>query len=163
MVNAQGDRLTPYIEQQSSALSYQVNIQQKGGRKARIANIALRYALVTIYSPKKHRKSEGISLTVISCNEISLPDGVSPLLWKLYINEPINCATDTLQIVRYYELRWRVEEFHKAWKSAGTQVESFRLQTPNNLEKIIVTTAFIAIRLLQMRELVSNKDIGKNQ
>lgn len=85
----------------------------------------MRYASVTIFPPKKHRKCEGISLTVISCNEISAPDGTSPLCCKLYTNEPINCATDTLQIVRYYELRWRVEEFHKAWKSAGTQVESF--------------------------------------
>ena len=162
MVNVQGDRLTPYIEKQSSALSYQVNIQQKGGRKSRIANVAVRYASVTIFPPKKHRNCEGISLTVISCNEISPPDGASPLCWKLYTNEPINCAKDTLQIVRYYELRWRVEEFHKAWKSAGTQVESFRLQTRNNLEKIIVITAFIAVRLLQLRELVGNKDKAKS-
>jgi len=162
MVNAQGDRLTPYIEQQSSALSYQVNIQQKGGRKARIANVAVRYASVTIFPPKKHRKCEEISLTVISCNEISPPDGTSPLCWKLYTNEPINCATDALQIVRYYELRWRVEEFHKAWKSAGTRVESFRQQTRNNLEKIIVITAFIAVRLLQLRELVGDKEKAKS-
>ena len=99
---------------------------------------------------------------MISCNEISAPDGASPLCWKLYTNEPINCAKDTLQIVRYYELRWRVEEFHKAWKSAGTQVESFRLQTRNNLEKIIVVTAFIAVRLLQLRELVGNKEKAKS-
>lgn len=52
MVNVQGDRLTPYIEKQSSALSYQVNIQQKGGRKSRIANVAVRYASVTIFPPK---------------------------------------------------------------------------------------------------------------
>lgn len=162
MVNTQGDRLTPYIEQQSSALSYQVKIQQKGGRKSRIANVAVRYALVTIYPPKKYRKSDCISLTVISCNEISPPDGVSPLCWKLYTNEPINAGNDALQIVRYYELRWRVEEFHKAWKSAGTQVESFRLQTRHNLEKIIVITAFIAIRLLQLRELINNKEEAKS-
>ena len=162
MLNAQGDRLTPYIEKQSSPLSYQVNIQQKGGRKARIANVAVRYASVTVFPPKKHRKCEGISLTVISCNEISAPDGASPLCWKSYTNEPINCAKDTLQIVRYYELRWRVEEFHKAWKSAGTQVESFRLQTRNNLEKIIVITAFIAVRLLQLRKLVGNKEKAKS-
>jgi hypothetical protein len=109
-------------------LSYEVKIQQKGGRKARIANVAVRYALVTISPPKKHKKIGGTTLVVISCNEISPPEGLSPLSWKLYTNEAINCATDALQIVRYYELRWRVEEFHKAWKSAGTQVESFRQQ-----------------------------------
>jgi hypothetical protein len=80
----------------------------------------------------------------------------------LYTNEAINCATDALQIVRYYELRWRVEEFHKAWKSAGTQVESFRQQKRKNLEKVIVITAFIAVRLLQLRELVGDKKESKS-
>lgn len=162
IVNAQGDTLSPYIESQSSVLSYEVKIQQKGGRKSRIASVAVRYALVTISPPKKHKKIGSTTLIVISCNEISPPEGVSPLSWKLYTNEAINCATDALQIVRYYELRWRVEEFHKAWKSAGTQVESFRQQKRKNLEKVIVITAFIAVRLLQLRELVGDKKESKS-
>jgi len=40
--------------------------------------------------------------------------------------------------------------------------ESFRLQARQNLEKIIVITAFIAIRLLQLRELVGNKEQAKS-
>ena len=162
VVTDDGDKLTPYINQQSSALSYQVKIQQKGGRKARIANVAVRFASVTISAPKKHKKSNDINLTLISCNEISPPEGAKALCWKLYTNEAVNSAADALAIVRYYELRWRVEEFHKAWKSAGTQVESFRLQTRNNLEKIIVITAFIAVRLLQLRELIGNKEQAKS-
>jgi len=162
IVTGNGDKLTPYINEQSSAISYQVRIQQKGGRKARIANVAVRFASVTISPPKKQAKSDTINLTLISCNEISPPEGSKALCWKLYTNEPVNCAADALKIVRYYELRWRVEEYHKAWKSAGTQVESFRLQTRQNLEKIIVITAFIAVRLLQLRELVGNKEEAKS-
>lgn len=122
IVTTDGDKLTPYINQQSSALSYQVKIQQKGGRKARIANVAVRFASVTISPPKKHGKCDDIKLTLISCNEISPPEGVTALCWKLYTNEPNHNPADALLIVRYYELRWRVEEYHKAWKSAGTQV-----------------------------------------
>ncbi len=162
VVNTDGDKLSPYIENQSSEASYSVKIKQKGGRKARIAKVAVRYAYITIYPPKKHKKLGGMNLTVISCNEIEPPSGASPLSWKLYTGEPINSASDALRIVRFYELRWRVEEFHKAWKSAGTQVESFRMQTRNNLEKIIVITAFIAVRLLQLRELVVDKDNAKS-
>jgi hypothetical protein len=71
LVNAQGDRLTPNIENQSTELSYSVKIQQKGGRKAGIAKVAVRYVCVTIYLPKKHKKLDGINLSVISCNELS--------------------------------------------------------------------------------------------
>jgi hypothetical protein len=96
IVNAEGDRLTPYIEYQSSDSSYSVKIQQKGGRKARIAKVAVRYACVTIYPPKKHKKLGGINLSVISCNEINPPNGTTPLSWKLYTGEPLNSASDAL-------------------------------------------------------------------
>jgi hypothetical protein len=58
IVTSDGDKLTPYINQQSSELSYQVKIQQKGGRKARIANVAVRFASVSISPPKKQAKSD---------------------------------------------------------------------------------------------------------
>jgi hypothetical protein len=109
IVSSDGERLTPYIENQSSKASYTVQIQQTSGRKARIAKVAVRYANITIYPPKKHKKFGGMSLTVISCNEINPPDGTSPLSWKLYTGEPINNASDALTIVRFYELRWRVK------------------------------------------------------
>lgn len=76
----------------------------------------------------------------------------------LYTSEEVANAEDALKIVRYYELRWRVEEFHKAWKSAGTQVEAFRHQKRTTLEKVIVITAFVAVRLLQLRDLVVHKE-----
>ncbi|MDQ7049500.1 MAG: transposase [Enterobacterales bacterium] len=116
----------------------------------------------SLFHPEKQAMCDDIKLTLISCNEISPPEGAKALCWKLYTNEAVNCAADALKTVRYYELRWRVEEYHKAWKSAGTQVESFRLQTRQNLEKIIVITAFIAVRLLQLRELSGNKEKAKS-
>ena len=124
--------------------------------------MAVRFASVTISPPKKQAKCDDVKLTLIGCNEISSPEDAKALCWKLYTNEPVDCAAEALKIVRYYELRWRVEEYHKAWNSAGTQVESFRLQTRQNLEKIIVITAFIAVRLLQLRELVGNKEQAKS-
>jgi hypothetical protein len=36
------------------------------------------------------------------------------------------------------------------------------MQTRKNLEKVIVTTAFITIRLLQLRELLGNKEHSKS-
>ena len=48
VVNTDGDKLSPYIENQSSEASYSVKIKQKGGRKARIAKVAVRYAYITI-------------------------------------------------------------------------------------------------------------------
>lgn len=155
-------KVSEFIAKQSTEVSYQVKIQQKGGRKSRVANVDVRYAQVEVGGPKQRGKTEKEQLTIISCDEVLPPEGTKPLCWKLYTNESIKTAEQALKIVRYYELRWRVEEFHKAWKSAGTQVESLRLQSRSNLEKMIVITAFIAVRLLQLRELVSTKNAAED-
>jgi hypothetical protein len=74
-----------------------------------------------------------------------------PLNWILLTSEPVDTVEQVKQIVRYYELRWRIEEYHKAWKS-GVGVERLRQQSAENLERMVVITAFVAVRLLQLRE-----------
>ena len=49
--------------------------------------------------------------------------------------------------------RWRIEDFHKACKS-GTRVEELRPRAADNLKRGVVVLAFVAIRLLQLQELV---------
>ena len=74
-------------------------------------------------------------------------------LAQLLTTEPINTAKEALQVLRNYGLRWRVEEFHKAWKS-GAGVERQRHQRASNLHRAAVLLAFVAVRLLQLREAV---------
>ncbi|EDH0454456.1 IS4 family transposase, partial [Salmonella enterica subsp. enterica serovar Kentucky] len=62
------------------------------------------------------------------------------------------CAADARRIVSHYERRWLIEEYHKAWKSGGTCVESLRMQTRDNLERMVVIKAFIAVRVLGLRQ-----------
>ena len=47
---------------------------------------------------------------------------------------------------------WLIEEYHKAWKSGGTCMESLRMQTQDNLERMVVIKAFIAVRVLGLRQ-----------
>jgi hypothetical protein len=42
-------------------------------------NVAVRFASVTISPPKKQEKCDDIKLTLISCNEILLPEGATAL------------------------------------------------------------------------------------
>lgn len=84
---------------------------------------------------------------MIICREMNA-EIAKPLCWILYTNEIINNVDDALRMVRYYELRWRVEEFHKVWKSDGTDVEGLRLQRKNNIKRIAIIQAFIAARLM---------------
>lgn len=132
---------------------YEVNIPQKGGRKARTAKLALKACSVKVACPKRlSNPPESIDVNLVVAQEVE-SDEKQPLRWLLLSSEGIDNYTQARQVTRYYELRWRVEDFHKVWKSGGTHVEALRLQQAEHLERMAVIMAFVAVKLLQLREL----------
>lgn len=149
-------------ELEPQAYAY-VKIAQKGGRKARNARVALRYATVTF---KKHKDLKNVSktltLNVVQCQEVDTSDNKENLCWNLYTSEAINNPADAQRIVQYYEWRWTIEEFHKVWKSDGMLVESLRMQTKDTLERAALILAFVATYLFQLRHQAQNNESGKS-
>lgn len=151
-VLASSQRLFATAEQEAPTLChYTVAIAQRGGRRARTATLALRSLQVELQAPTKRPGMGPLSVHVVLAQETDPPPGEDALRWVLLTTEPVSCAEEARQVVRYYELRWRIEEYHKAWKS-GVGVERQRFQSAPNLERMMVITAFLAVRLLQLRE-----------
>ena len=151
-------RLLEYTEQLQEAGRYPLQLPQKGGRRGRMLKMALSYAPVQLQAPERYRQGSRppLNLHVVCCREVGKQHGTG-LHWLLLTNEPVSCAEQARQIVHYYEQRWKIEEYHKAWKSGGTQVEKQRMQRADNLERMAVILAFIAVRLLQLREIVGEQ------
>jgi hypothetical protein len=147
------------IEPQSH---FTLDIKQKGGRKARQAKIALSYTPVLMNKPTRATGQKEIAVNMIVCQEVGSDDVQEKLCWILYTTEAINGVEEARSMVRYYELRWRIEEFHKVWKSDGAQVEKLRMQSRENLKRIAIIQAFIAVRLLQLQALAQNKESSKS-
>ncbi|MGA0588889.1 IS4 family transposase, partial [Dyella sp. KRB-257] len=143
------------LEAQARTVGHQtVHIAQRAGRKARVAQLVLRAATVELRPPAHSgRAGQALPVNVVIAQEVDAPEGVKPLCWRLLTSEPIDDLPEVQRVVRDYELRWRIEEYHKAWKS-GVGVERQRLQSAPNLERMMVITAFVAVRLLQLRETV---------
>ena len=142
----------------------EVLIPQRGGkfsRKKRSVKLAIKYTQVSLKNPSRdtNKKYESINVNVIECKEINNDEG--SLCWRLYTTEEITGIEDAQQLIRYYELRWRIEEFHKVWKTDGTKVESLRLQTYDSIKRALIIKAFIAIRVFQIRELSQEREDGK--
>lgn len=155
-----------------AVLEQDVKIIQKGkgkgnkkNRPAKVVKVGISYHQVVM--SKTHDADASVkdkrTLNLVVCREINPADEGSQLCWLLYTNEAINSIKDAQQIIRFYELRWRIEEFHKTWKTDGTQVEKLRLQTRANTERLATILAFVAIRLMQLKELAENKEEAKQQ
>lgn len=126
--------------------SHQLNVVQKGGRAGRQVQMFVSYCTVELKQPKG--QATLAPLTYICCRE-DAEDGVC---WHLLTSEKVESTAQARTLVSYYERRWLIEEYHKAWKSGGTQVEGLRMQTRDNLERMVVILAFIAVRVLSLRQ-----------
>lgn len=60
--------------------------------------------------------------------------GEDALSWLLFTTEPVDSFEDAMKIIHYYQMRWKIEEFHKEWKS-GAGEERQRIQAGDNIEK----------------------------
>lgn len=155
--------LWEFMQEQSILDCYDVSIGQRGpgarefnkpgraGRSARTVRMQMRTASVELLPPFDGQES--LKTNVVYVREEDPDDSQTnetSLEWMLLTSEPVSTADDARKVVEYYEQRWLIEDFHKAWKS-GCNIEGSRLQTPANLERLAVLTAHIAVRLLRLR------------
>ncbi|QAU25055.1 hypothetical protein EO087_14535 [Dyella sp. M7H15-1] len=87
----------------------------------------------------QRKQGDSLAMRVVVVEEIDPPASVEPLHGMLLTSEPVGTVQQVQDVVRFYTLRWRIEEFHKAWKS-GAGVERQRLQSADNLERMLAIT-----------------------
>lgn len=153
--------LLAYLAEAETLGTYTIEIAQKSNRKKRKVEIELKAKTVTLVPPRRNVSGETdlkpITLNVVIAKEKN-PVTEDILEWILLTTENITTFEEARKVTRYYELRWRIEDFHKAWKS-GTGVEKQRMQSAQNLEKMIVILSFLAIRLLQLKEYFESEQM----
>jgi len=135
--------------------TYKLKVQQRGGRKEREAKIRYYSASIDLVLPKSQRNKgypETLQLNIVASKEYGNKLKEERLEWIILTTEKADTMESARLVLRNYELRWRIEDFHKAWKS-GVGVENLRLQSKENLERGGSILAFIAVRLLQLREI----------
>lgn len=157
--------LFKHLASQTKLGTYEIEIAQKSNRKKRTALLELSASKVIFVLPRRYGNQdetlEEITLNVVHAKEIT-NDPDNALEWILLTTEDISTFDKARQITRYYELRWRIEDFHKAWKS-GTKVEKLRMQAEDNLEKMLVILSFVAIRMLQLKEHFEKESIEESK
>lgn len=152
-------RLRETLEKQPVLGSYKLNVAAGFNRAARVATMELRVATVTL--DLKHdwqAKRDNITVVAISAREISRPPrGEKPLHWILLTNLPATSPTLAKGIVESYTRRWRIEEFHKAWKSGACNVESTQLRSFDAVATWATLLAAVAIRIERLKQLARNE------
>jgi hypothetical protein len=122
----------------------------------RLAAVEVRSVQVRLLPDStKHKGRRPLKLWLIEIREIQPPPaGETAVRWWLWTTVPAKTIEQALEVLSIYRTRWRVEEYHRAMKMTGCNVEGMRLQDGEALMKAITLQAQVAARVVQMRDLV---------
>ena len=92
-----------------------------------------------------------VTLNVVVAREPHPPAGRPPICWVLFTSLPIDTPAQVLEVVRIYELRWRIECFFKYLKS-GFKIEDLRYDDGNKIAKLLVPITLAAVFVLNLKQ-----------
>ena len=132
-------------------------IVQRSGREAVLHVAAAPILLRAPYSKNGEHGDCPLPLWIVRVWEMHPPQDEEPLEWFLLTNQPIVEFDDARQIVRWYECRWIIEEYHKAMKT-GCGIENPQFTSSDRLQPMIALLSVVALALLNLRELSRHPD-----
>jgi hypothetical protein len=118
-------------------------------RPARTAEVSLRYTRVEIQPPSYCKERDPVPVWVVHVREDNPPGNTVPVEWFLLTTIAIKAVGDAINCVRWYCLRWRIEDWHRVLKS-GCRVENIAHQTAERLRRAIAINMVIAWRIMLM-------------
>jgi Transposase DNA-binding/Transposase DDE domain len=148
-------RLRQRLAREASVGTYDVAVSGAPRRKPRTARMFVRTARVVL-AMRRRGKSEvrRLALNVVWAREEgSTPEGEAPLDWLLLTNRSIEDFEDAHAVVQGYSQRWRIEDFHRAWKSSVCKVEEMQLRSAEAVTVWAIMLANVAARADRLRLL----------
>ena len=119
-------------------------------RPARVARMEVRYETLTIPAPRGNPSGvPSVRLSVVHARETEPPAKGKRLEWFLLTSLPVNDVETAQQMLRWYALRWRVEDYFRVLKT-GCRVQQLQHHTADRLKRAIALHAVIAWRIMLM-------------
>lgn len=135
---------------------YEFDVESRAGkRSAHKARLEIRFHDVEIKRPKNcsdKTASKSIKLHVVDVQECSetVIGNEKPIHWCLLTTHTIKTKEDALRIVRWYCLRWNIEQLFRTLKKQGLDIESSQIETGEGLIKLGILALFIAVKTMQL-------------
>jgi len=118
-------------------------------RPGRTSNLAVRYMRIQLPAPAHHEGKEPIDIWIIHALEENPPENTKAIEWFLLTTMDITSAENAEQCLRWYCLRWRIEDWHRVLKT-GCRIEKLAHDTAERLRRAIAINLVIAWRIMLM-------------
>ena len=134
--------------------TYELTVLPGRKRQARTATIELLAAQVTLRLHNSwSNKTDQVTLQAVMAREVgTAPADEDPIEWLLLTNTDVESFDDARFVVDGYSLRWRIESFHKTWKTT-CGIEDTQLREPTNVILWATILATVAMRIERLTHL----------
>jgi hypothetical protein len=130
---------------------FKAEIPAAPGRKARVAELAVRFSRVVLCRPQHLRDLPAtLTLTMVDVRETSKPENGEPIHWRLLTTHEVTSLCRARRIVELYRLRWIIEEFFHTLKTAGFDIEEADIGNPRVMMKFVTAAAVAAVTVMQL-------------
>lgn len=153
--DSERDYLWPVVSRSAPLGHYAVEVTAGPNRRARHAVLTVRATEVTL-SLRNHQTKvrKPLRIWAVMAKETERSAGNdTPLEWMLLTTFPADTFEAACHVLYGYTQRWRIEEFHRAWKSGACNVEDTQLESERGIRALAVLLASVATRLLRMTYL----------
>ena len=114
-----------------------------------IMNLEIRYMRVSLPPAHYHGDKEPIDLWIVHALEENPPKNAQPVEWFLLTTIKVTSGEEAEQCLRWYVLRWRIEDWHRVLK-AGCRIDELAHETAERLRRAIAINLVIAWRIMLM-------------
>ncbi len=135
---------------------YTLRVPATRDRAARTALIDVRACVVNLIIPLGRAglgPFQQFAVTALEARERHSPDDAEPIHWRLLTNRSVTTMDAAHDVIAGYTMRWRVEEFHLAWKSGACGIEDSLLRSVEAFTKWATVLATVAIRAEHLKQL----------
>lgn len=139
-------------------LRKKLDVPEGHKRPAREAKLVVRTGRVELdlkHDWQARRKSPLVN--VVWIQEPHPPHGQKPLEWMLYTSAAIDTDEEIDAVIESYVTRWRIEDFHKTWKSGYCGVEDMQLRSASAAKTWATLLATVATRIERLKHLARNE------
>jgi hypothetical protein len=129
---------------------YSLEVSAGPKRSARTAKMVVRASSVVLSLGGNRQMAVNV---VWATEQGTTPKGEKPLDWCLLTNFPVDTFQAACQVIRGYSQRWRIEDFHRTWKSGACNVEDSQLRERDRVIKWATILAANAMRIESLKPL----------
>jgi hypothetical protein len=138
---------------------FQQLIRRNYGRRRQVIRLSIRvWSGVTLrLRDRRNGRINPLSVNVVTVRQEGyVPAGTDRICWTLLTNYPLETAQQAQAVVQGYCMRWRIEEFHKTWKSAGCHIEDTQLRDAGHVIRWATLHSAVAMRIERLKYLARN-------